>query len=169
MPPKITDKYRLMMFHANKDIPPFATSIAHFVEMWDDADYSAFDKRSIYEVVLLVLLRKVSSISDQEQLEPVMMEMALVKFLEIWLQWGTATSNKPGKFQRGPNKKTATDPADIAMFGTNSVFLQSITAIPDDEAMISLNDLYDLHGEILLILIFQTLPKIGIRILFLLR
>ena len=33
---------------------------------------------------------------------------------------------------------------------------------------ISLNDLYDLHGEILLILIFQTLPKIGIRILFLL-
>ena len=33
---------------------------------------------------------------------------------------------------------------------------------------ISLNDLYYLHGEILLISIFQTLPKIGIRILFLL-
>ena len=61
--------------------------------------------------------------------------MALVKFLEIWLQCGTATSNKPGKFQRGPNKKTATDPSDIAMFGANSVFLQSITDIPDDEAI----------------------------------
>jgi hypothetical protein len=77
-----------MLFHANKDIPGFATSIADSVEMWDDADYSAFDKRSIYESVLLVVLRKVSSISDQEQLEPVMLEMALVKFLEIWLKWG---------------------------------------------------------------------------------
>ena len=67
MPPKITDKYRLMLFHANKDIPGFATSIADFVAMWDGADYSPSDKRSIYESVLLVLLRKVSSISDQEQ------------------------------------------------------------------------------------------------------
>ena len=31
---------------------------------------------------------------------------------------------------------------------------------------ISLNDLYDLHGEIPIILIFQTVPKIGIGILF---
>ena len=67
MPPKITDKYRLRLLYTHKDIPPFAASIADFVEMWDGADYSASDKRSIYESVLLVLLRKVSSISDQEQ------------------------------------------------------------------------------------------------------
>ena len=41
MPPKITDKYRLRLLYTNKDIPPFATSIADFVEMWDDADYNA--------------------------------------------------------------------------------------------------------------------------------
>ena len=105
MPPKITDKYRLMLFHANKEIPGFATSIADFAEMWDDADYSAFDKRSIYESVLLVVLRKVSSISDQEQLEPVMLEMAIVKFLETWLKWGTATATKPGEFEPGANQK----------------------------------------------------------------
>jgi hypothetical protein len=85
--------------------------------------------------VLLVVLRKVCAISDQEQLEPVMLEMALVKFLEIWLQWGTATATKPGLLDRGPNKKTVTDPADIAMFGTNLVFLQSITAITEDKAI----------------------------------
>ena len=49
--------------------------------MWDDgfdANYSAFDKRSIYESrsMLLVVLRKVNAISDQEPLEPVMLEMA---------------------------------------------------------------------------------------------
>jgi hypothetical protein len=84
MPPKpVTDKFRLILYHENKDIPGFATSIADFVEMWDDANYSAHDKRSIYESVRLVVLRKVNAISDQEPLEPVMLEMALVKFLNM--------------------------------------------------------------------------------------
>ena len=135
MPPKITDKYRLRLLYTNKDIPPFAASITEFVAMWDGADYSPSDKRSIYESVILVLLRKVSLISDQEQLEPAMLEIALVKFLEIWLQWGTATAKKPGIFHRGPVRKTVTDPSDIAMFGANAVFLQSITDIDDDEAI----------------------------------
>ena len=124
-----------MMYHENKDIPAFASSIADFVEMWDGVDYSGHDKRSIYESVLLVVLRKVCAISDQEQLEPVMLEMALVKFLEIWLQWGTVTATKPALMSRGPNKKTATDPADIAMFGTNRDFLQSITNITEEKAI----------------------------------
>jgi hypothetical protein len=111
MPPKITDKYRLRILHTNKEIPPFATSITEFVAMWDRADYSPSDKRSIYESVILVLLRKVSSISDQEQLEPAMLEIALVKFLEIWLQWGFATAKTPGIFHRGPVRKTVTDPS----------------------------------------------------------
>ena len=86
MPPKeITDKYRKCLLYTNKDVPGFATRIAEFAVIWDGAGYSASDKRSIYESVLLVLLRKVSSISDQEQLEPVMLEIALVKFLELWL------------------------------------------------------------------------------------
>jgi hypothetical protein len=77
MPPKpVTDKFRWMLYHENKDIPGFASSIADFVEMWDDENYSAFDKRSIYESVLLVVLRKVNAISDQEPLEPVMLEIA---------------------------------------------------------------------------------------------
>ena len=63
------------------------------------------------------------------------LEMALVKFLEIWLQWGTATATKPGLLDRGPYKKTQTDPADIAMFGTNRDFLHSITAITEDKAI----------------------------------
>ena len=136
MPPKqVTDKFRLMLYYENEQIPDFATSISDFVEMWDDGDYSGADQRSIYESVLLVVLRKACSISDQEQLEPVLLEMALVKFLEIWLQWGTSSATKPGLFDRGPTKKTKADPADIAMFGTNGVFLQSITAIPEDKAI----------------------------------
>ena len=121
--PEITDKYRLNLLYTNKDIPPFAQSITEFVAMWDRADYSPSDKRSIYESVILVLLRKVSSISDQEQLEPVMLEMALVKFLEIWLKWGTATAKTIGIFHRGPSQKSVTDPSDIAMFDNNAIFL----------------------------------------------
>ena len=138
MPPKapeITDKYRLSLLYTNKDIPPFAASIAEFGALWDGADYSPSDKRSIYESVLLVLLRKVSSISDQEQLEPVMLEIALVKFLELWLGWGTASAKNIGIFHRGPDKKSVTDPSDIAMWGNNAIFLQSITDIDDDEAI----------------------------------
>ena len=138
MPPKapeITDKYRLSLLYTNKDIPPFATSIAEFVTLWDGADYSPADKRSIYESVLLVLLRKVSSISDQEQLEPVMLEMALVKFLELWLGWGTASAKNIGIFHRGPQPKTVTDPSDIAIFGNTAVFLQSITDIDEEDAI----------------------------------
>ena len=126
MPPKekqVTDKFRLMLYHENEQIPAFATSIADFVEMWDDGEYSGADRRSIYESVLLVVLRKACSISDQEQLEPVLLEMALVKFLEIWLQWGTSSATKPGLFDRGLTKKAKTDPADIAMFGANATFL----------------------------------------------
>jgi hypothetical protein len=83
----------------------------------------------------LVVLRKICAISDQEQLEPVMLEMALVKFLEIWLQWGESTATKPTLMSRGPNKKKETDPADIAMFGVNRVFLQSITDISEAKAI----------------------------------
>jgi hypothetical protein len=43
MPPKaVTDKFRLMLYHENEEIPAFASSIADFVEMWDDANYSGF-------------------------------------------------------------------------------------------------------------------------------
>ena len=138
MPPKapdITDKYRLSLLYTNKDVPDFATRIAEFAVMWDGAGYSASDKRSIYESVLLVLLRKVSSISDQEQLEPVMLEMALVKFLELWLGWGTDAAKAVGLFERGPVAKTATDPSDIAIYGNNVDFLQSIAEIDDEEAI----------------------------------
>ena len=93
-----------MLYHENKDIPGFATIIADFAEMWDDANCSAFDKRSIYESMLLVVLRKVNAISDQEPLELVMLEMALVKFLNIWLQWGTATA-KPTRCNKKISKK----------------------------------------------------------------
>ena len=85
MPPKekqVTDKFRLMLYYENEQIPEFATSISEFEEMWDGGDYSVADQRSIYESVLLAVLRKACSISDQEQLEPVLLEMALVKFLE---------------------------------------------------------------------------------------
>jgi hypothetical protein len=48
MPPKITDKYRLRLLYTHKDIPPFAASIADFVEMWDGADYSyGSDRRNV--------------------------------------------------------------------------------------------------------------------------
>ena len=86
-----------MLYYDNEQIPDFATAFSEFEEMWDGADYSDADKRSIYESVLLVVLRKACSISDQEQLEPVLLEMALVKFLEIWLQWGTSSATKPGQ------------------------------------------------------------------------
>jgi hypothetical protein len=96
MPPKpVTDKFRLKLYHENKDIPHFALLHAEFVAMWDGTDYSASDKRSIYESVLLVVLRNVSSLSDQETLEPVLLEMALVKFLAIWLKWGIAEATTP--------------------------------------------------------------------------
>ena len=71
--------------------------------------------------MLLAVLRKTCSISEQN-LDPVLLEMALVKFLKTWLQWGTAGAVKPGLFERGPNRKTNTDPADIALFGGNATF-----------------------------------------------
>ena len=73
MPPKqITDRYRLMLFYDNEQIPGFAAAFSEFEEMWEHADYSEADKRSIYESVLLAVLRKTCSISDQTQLDPVL-------------------------------------------------------------------------------------------------
>ena len=135
MPPKqITDQYRLMLFHDNKDIPGFASSLKEFEEMWDHGDYSNADKRSIYESVLLAVLRKTCQISEQN-LDPVLLEMALVKFLETWLHWGTAGAVSPGLFSRGTNSKATADPADIALFGNNATFLQNITSIPEEKAV----------------------------------
>ena len=51
------------------------------------------------------------------------------------MQWGTSSAAKPGLFERGPTKKRNTDPADIALFGANAAFLQSITAIPEEKAI----------------------------------
>ena len=72
MPPKAipTDKFRLMLYYKNDEIPEFASDLEEFAAMWDGEDYSLADQRSIYEFVLLVVLRKVCAISDQEQLEP---------------------------------------------------------------------------------------------------
>ena len=54
MPPKqVTDQFRLMLYYDNEQIPDFATAFSEFEEMWDGADYSDADKRSIYESVLL--------------------------------------------------------------------------------------------------------------------
>jgi hypothetical protein len=133
MPPKAipTDKLCLMLYYQNAEIPKFASDLEHFEAMWDGDDYSQGDRRSIYESVLLVVLRKVCGISDQEQLEHVMLEMALVKFLAIWLQWGESTTVEPALMEWGPNAKKDADPADIAMFGDNREFLQSITDITD--------------------------------------
>ena len=64
-----------------------------------------------------------------------MLEMALVKFLELWLGWGTASAKNIGVFHRGPDKKSVTDPSDIAIFGKNIDFLQLITDIDDEEAI----------------------------------
>jgi hypothetical protein len=128
MPPKpaVTDKFCQKLYHQNNSVPPFATEHEHFVRMWDDDEYSVADKRNIYESVILVVLRKVWSISDQEQLEPVMLEMALVKFLEIWLQWTWSHPVEPESMDRGPNAETHADPADIPMYGNNRAFLQSV-------------------------------------------
>jgi hypothetical protein len=89
MPPKpaVTDKFRQKLYHQNTSVPPFATKHTQCVHKWDGAGYSEADKRSIYESVILAVLRKVWAIYEQEQLEPVMLEMALVEFLEIWLHW----------------------------------------------------------------------------------
>jgi len=135
MPPKIMDKYQKMLYAEHKQIPEFASAFEEFVEMWDDASYCEHDKLSIYYSVLLGTLRKVNAISEQVEHEPILMEMALVKFLSVWLKWGTASATPPGKFSRGPTKKKETDPTDIAMFGTNAVFLRSITAIKDGQAI----------------------------------
>ena len=103
--------------------------------MWDDGTYSDSDKLSIYYAVLLQTLRKVNAISEQMEHGPILLEMALVKFLSVWLKWGTDDREAPGKFARGPSKKKAMDPTDIAIFGKNAEFLQSITAIDDDKAL----------------------------------
>ena len=106
MPPKpVTDKFRLMLYDEHIQIPGFASSFGEFEEMWDDATYSDHDKLSIYYSVLLVALRKVNAISEQVEHEPILLEMALVKFLSVWLEWGTASATPPGKFSRGPNQK----------------------------------------------------------------
>jgi hypothetical protein len=73
--------------------------------------------------------------SDRNKHGPILLEMALVTFLSVWLKWGTGDAVEPGKFGRGPNKKKEVDPTDIAMFGNNAEFLQSITAIDDVQAV----------------------------------
>jgi hypothetical protein len=138
MPPKLMDKYQKMLYAEHIQIPEFASSCDEFVEMWDDASYGDHDKLSIYYSVLLVTLRKVNAILEQVEHEPILLEMALVRFLSVWLEWGTGSAVLPGKFSRGPTKKKETDPTDIAMFGANAVFLRScrsITAIKDDQAI----------------------------------
>ena len=69
-----------MIHHQMDTVPPFAVKYTQFVHMWDGADYSPADKRSIYEATILVLLRQVWEICEHEQLTPLMLEMALVKF-----------------------------------------------------------------------------------------
>jgi hypothetical protein len=129
------DKYQKMLYAEHKQIPEFASSCDEFVGMWDDASYGNHDKLSMYYSVLLGTLRKVNAISEQVEHEPILLEMALVKFLSVWLEWGTGSAVRPGKFSRGPTKKKETDPTDIAMFGTDANFLRSITAITDDQAI----------------------------------
>ena len=48
---------------------------------------------------------------------------------------GTDDRKAPSQFARGPSKKTAMDPTDIAIFGKNAEFLQSFTAIDDEQAL----------------------------------
>ena len=96
----------LMLYAEHVQIPEFASSFDEFEEMWDDATYSDHDKLSIYYSVLLVALRKVNAISEQVEHEPIQLEMALVKFLSVWLEWGTDDAIEPGKFARGPTRKT---------------------------------------------------------------
>ena len=134
-PARRRDKYEQMLYAEHLQIPAFASSWNEFVAMWDDVSYGDFDKLSIYYSVLLGTLRKVNAISEQVEHGPILLEMALVKFLSVWLKWGTDDRVEPGKFARGPSKKKDMDPTDIAMFGNNAEFLQSITAIDDDQAI----------------------------------
>jgi hypothetical protein len=134
-PARRRDKYEQMLYVEHQKIPEFASKWDEFAEMWDDGTYSESDKLSIYYAVLLQTLRKVNAISEQMEHGPILLEMALVKFLSVWLKWGTEDREEPGKFNRGPSKKKAMDPTDIAIFGNNADFLQSITAIDDDKAV----------------------------------
>ena len=134
-PARRRDKYEQLLYGEHLTIPEFASAYEEFAAMWDDGTYSDADKLSIYYAVLLQTLRKVNAISEQMEHGPILLEMALVKFLSVWLKWGTDDRKAPGQFDRGPSKKTAMDPTDIAIFGKNAEFLQSITAIDDEQAL----------------------------------
>ena len=59
MPPKpvVTDKFRLMIYHQNTAMPPFATEYPELVNMLNGACYNDADKRSIYESMIFVVIR----------------------------------------------------------------------------------------------------------------
>ena len=115
-PARRRDKYEQMLYVEHLKIPEFASVWGEFEAMWDDGTYSDSDKLSIYYAVLLQTLRKVNAISEQMEHGTILLEMALVKFLSVWLKWGTDDRVEPGKFARGPSKKNAMDPTDIAIF-----------------------------------------------------
>ena len=121
-PARRRDKYEQMLYGEHLKIPEFASGWEEFAAMWDDGTYSDSDKLSIYYAVILQTLRKVNAISEQMEHGTILLEMALVKFLSVWLKWGTDDRKAPGQFARGPSKKTAMDPTDIAIFGKMQSF-----------------------------------------------
>ena len=100
-PARRRDKYEQLLYGEHLNIPEFASAYEEFAAMWDDGTYSDADKLSIYYAVLLQTLRKVNAISEQMEHGPILLEMALVKFLSVWLKWGTADRVPSDKFNRG--------------------------------------------------------------------